>query len=149
MRSAVKRLFCAVCVVLLFSASCRTLSKTTIQTATGRISVFVELATTPEEREKGLMFRKKLPENQGMLFVYPEEILPSFWMKNTLVSLDIIFINKAGRIVFIAQNTTPLSEDLITPTTLINRALEVNAGFAERHKIKAGDLVIFDETDPK
>src|SRR5262249_56183161 len=70
----------------------------------------VEVANTPEEQAKGLMFRRSLPEGQGMLFDFHEEQPTSFWMKNTYISLDMIFIRGDGRILRIAENTVPLSD---------------------------------------
>src|SRR5713226_9386277 len=73
----------------------------------------VELAVTPEEQAKGLMFRRELPEKQGMLFDFHREQSTSFWMKNTYIPLDMMFIRADGRILRIAESTTPLSEDMV------------------------------------
>ena len=71
----------------------------------------VELAVTPEEQTQGLMFRKKLKANEGMLFIFQDEEERSFWMKNTFISLDIIWINQNKEVVFISENTQPCSEN--------------------------------------
>ena len=113
----------------------------TITTSSGgTLQVRVELADTPTERATGLMFRENLPEGEGMLFVFPEETLGSFWMKDTQISLDIIFI-KDGRIVDIIANTTPFSEELLTPVTTYLFTLEVPGGYASRNGVQIGDVV--------
>ena len=113
----------------------------TITTSSGgTLQVRVELADTPTERATGLIFRENLPEGEGMLFVFPEETLGSFWMKDTQISLDIIFI-KDGRIVDIIANTTPFSEELLTPVTTYLFTLEVPGGYASRNGVQIGDVV--------
>ena len=106
------------------------------------VQVFaVEMATTPEEQAKGLMFRRNLPEGQGMLFDFHQEQPASFWMKNTYIPLDMIFIRADGRILRIAENTVPLSEALVTSGGPVRAVLEVNAGTARKLGIAAGDRV--------
>lgn len=95
------------------------------------------------------MFRNKLAVDHGMLFLYEQEVMHPFWMKNTPIGLDILFIDKESRIVFITQKTRPLSEALITSPQPYRAALEVNSGLAERFQIKAGDRVSFDSTVSK
>jgi uncharacterized protein len=108
----------------------------------GGVHVFaVEMAVTPEEQAKGLMFRKQLPEGQGMLFDFHREQPTSFWMKNTYVSLDMIFIRADGRILRIAENTVPLSETLVPSGGPVLAVLEVVAGTAKKLGIAAGDRV--------
>jgi uncharacterized membrane protein (UPF0127 family) len=101
----------------------------------------VELAVTPEEQAKGLMFRRELPEKQGMLFDFQREQPTSFWMKNTYVSLDMIFIRADGRILRIAENTVPLSEALVPSGGPVRAVLEVVAGTAKKLGIAPGDRV--------
>jgi uncharacterized membrane protein (UPF0127 family) len=101
----------------------------------------VEMAVTPEEQAKGLMFRKQLPEGQGMLFDFHREQPTSFWMKNTYVPLDMIFIRADGRILRIAENTVPLSETLVPSGGPVQAVLEVVAGTAKKLGIAAGDRV--------
>src|SRR3954452_25105648 len=84
-----------------------------IATKSGVHTFGVEMAITPDEQSRGLMFRRSLPENQGMLFDFKREQELSFWMKNTYVSLDMIFIRADGRILRVAENTEPLSERLV------------------------------------
>ena len=107
------------------------------------IRVQVELANTPEKRHYGLMYRKDMPEDHGMLFLFPKQTPQSFWMKNTVLSLDIVYINSARTIVHIAAHTTPFSETPIPSGQPAQFVLEVNAGFCERHGIASGDQVEF------
>jgi uncharacterized membrane protein (UPF0127 family) len=101
----------------------------------------VELATKDAERERGLMFRKSLPEGQGMLFDFKRDGPVSFWMHNTYISLDMIFIAGDGRIVHIAENAKPLSDDLIASGGPVRAVLEVIAGTAQKLSIAPGDRV--------
>ena len=101
----------------------------------------VELAVTDEERERGLMFRKQLPEGQGMLFDFKREQEVSMWMENTYVPLDMIFIRKDGRILRIAENTEPLSRAIISSRGQVLAVLEVLGGTANKLGIAAGDRV--------
>jgi uncharacterized protein len=108
----------------------------------GEVHVFsVELAVTPEEQAKGLMFRRELPDGQGMLFDFQREQPASFWMKNTYISLDIIFIRGDGRIHRIAENTVPLSEALVHSGAPVRAVLEVVAGTSRKLRIAPGDRV--------
>jgi uncharacterized membrane protein (UPF0127 family) len=108
----------------------------------GGVHVFsVELAVTPEQQAKGLMFRRQLPEGQGMLFDFQREQPASFWMKNTYISLDIIFIRSDGRIHRIAENTVPLSEALVHSGAPVRAVLEVVAGTSRKLGIAPGDRV--------
>ena len=87
------------------------------------------------------MYRKDLPELQGMLFLFPREQPLSFWMKNTPLPLDIIFINSAGTIVDIAANTEPFSEDPLPSSLPAQFVLEVNAGFCQKYGVEIGARV--------
>lgn len=104
----------------------------------------VELAVTPEEQAHGLMFRKSMPENHGMMFVFGNESLRTFWMKNTLISLDILFLNADGKIVKIHENAKPLDETRIPSEEPVFAAIELNGGAAARLGISAGDIVHHD-----
>jgi uncharacterized protein len=101
----------------------------------------VELATTDEERQRGLMFRRSLPESYGMLFDFKRDQDVSMWMKNTFVSLDMIFIRSDGRIQRIAENTEPQSERIIPSGGPVRAVLEVVGGTAKKLGIEAGDRV--------
>ena len=107
------------------------------------VRVSVEIADTPEKRRYGLMYRTAMPDQRGMLFVFPSETAQAFWMKNTPLSLDIIFINAARRIVHIAPHTTPFSEKPIPSGGAAQFVLEVRAGFCERHGIRRNARVEF------
>ena len=103
----------------------------------------IELAVSPEEQARGLMFRRELPDMQGMLFDFHREQPTSFWMKNTYVPLDMIFIRGDGRILRIEENTVPLSEALVPasgPVT-VRAVLEVVAGTARKLGLAPGDRV--------
>lgn len=106
----------------------------------------VELALTPKERSKGLMLRDKMPETKGMLFVFEEEGKHPFWMKNTFIPLDLIWISKDKEIVFISKDNRPCLMDscpLIYPQREALYVLEVNAGIVDNTGIKAGDKIDF------
>lgn len=107
------------------------------------IHVAVEVVDTPEKRRLGLMYRNELPEFSGMLFIFPQEHPLNFWMKNTPLPLDIIYITVDSTIVSIAENTTPYSEAQIPSKHPAKYTLEVNGGFCHRHAIVAGDRVEF------
>jgi uncharacterized membrane protein (UPF0127 family) len=102
------------------------------------LSLQVEIADTPALRGRGLMFRKQLPEGTGMLFLFPRESRDAFWMKNTLIPLDMIFA-KDGRIVSIIRDAVPLDEKLLRPDTSYTMTLEVPGGYAARHDVRVGD----------
>ena len=108
------------------------------------VQVFsVEAATTDQERERGLMFRTALPEGQGMIFDFSPEQNVSMWMKNTLISLDMIFIRADGRILRIAENTKTQSEDIIPSGGPVRAVVEVIAGTAKKYGIAPGDKVSY------
>ena len=105
--------------------------------------VFLEVAVTEQEKEKGLMNRPSLAENRGMVFVIRPAKQITFWMKDTLISLDMIFINK-GKIVKIVKNALPNQTTTLYPSgTLVTEVVEVNGGFTDKFMIKAGDRVVF------
>jgi hypothetical protein len=101
----------------------------------------VEFAITNEERARGLMYRRELPEGRGMLFDFSPEQDVQMWMQNTYVSLDMIFIRADGRILRIAENTEPLSERIIGSGGRVRGVLEVVAGTAKKLGIAPGDRV--------
>jgi uncharacterized protein len=106
------------------------------------VQVFsVEMATTEQEKETGLMYRKELPDGKGMLFDFSPEHQVSMWMKNTYIPLDMIFIRADGRILRIAENTEPLSTKLISSGGPAKGVLEVIAGTAKKYGIAPGDRV--------
>ena len=109
------------------------------------VCVSAETVSTLEEKQRGLMFRKTLEELSGMLFVNQREGLYPFWMKNTLIPLDIIWISKDRLVVFIAKNAQPCLKicEAIKPTCPAQYILEVNAGFVEKYQIKVGQRLDF------
>ncbi len=105
--------------------------------------VFLEVAANKSAQDKGLMNRRSLPADRGMVFVFRPARKVIFWMKDTLIPLDIIFINN-GKIIKIVENTTPNETRILYPSeTPITEAIEVNAGFAQQHNLKTGDKVKF------
>ena len=101
----------------------------------------VELATTEEERSLGLMFRKKLPQNRGMLFIYKSERVVNMWMKNTFIPLDMLFIDKNGVITHLVKQTRPLSLDIISSMGNVLGVLELSGGTSDKLGIRSGDRV--------
>ena len=112
-----------------------------IASASGVHVFSVELADNDAERAKGLMYRKELPEGQGMLFDFHREQDVSFWMQNTYISLDMIFIRADGRILRIAENTEPLSTRLVPSGGPVRAVLEIIGGSARKLGIAPGDRV--------
>ncbi len=108
----------------------------------GGIEVQVELADDADERQRGLMYRESLEENQGMLFAYPEERTLGFWMKNTLIPLDIAYIDREGRIVDI-QQMEPQSTETHNSAAPAMYALEMNQGWFEANGVRVGDMIEF------
>ena len=109
------------------------------------ITFNVEVAKTIEERRTGLMYRKKLLNNEGMLFIFPREKIIQLWMKNTYIPLDVIFISENKVIVDIKKNMEKLSETIVKSKVKSRYALEFNAGLINRLDIEIGDKVLFNE----
>ena len=115
-----------------------------IESAAGRHRFVVEIAETYDQRQRGLMFRRELPRDSGMLFHFGKESRLAMWMKNTFITLDILFVNKSGIIHRVVVNTTPLSLQTIpggAPTLVV---VELNAGVTHQLGITVGDKVIHD-----
>ncbi|MEZ5924022.1 MAG: DUF192 domain-containing protein [Hyphomicrobiaceae bacterium] len=108
-----------------------------------RHELSVELAVDPAQKAKGLMFRRSLGENEGMLFLYeaPQEV--TMWMRNTYLPLDMVFIAKDGLISRIAERTVPFSETRIASEEPVLAVLEINGGLSERLGLKPGDKVLY------
>lgn len=107
------------------------------------IKLSVQVADTPKKRDKGLMFVEKLPENEGMLFIFSVKTYGGFWMKNTLIPLSIAFLDVDGKILKILD-MFPCKEDICPtydPELFYHYALEVNLGWFEKNQIKEGDFV--------
>lgn len=108
----------------------------------GRVHHFiVELAATPEEQAQGLMFRESLADDAGMIFPFSPPRPASFWMRNTLIPLDMIFIRSDGTIARIAANTVPLSEESVQSGEPVAAVLELRGGRAAQLGIREGDRV--------
>jgi len=114
-----------------------------LKTGTGDHNFDIEVATTNKERAIGLMFRRSLPENAGMLFLYDPPQPAAMWMKNTLIPLDMVFISPDGRVHRIESNTEPFSKALIRSGGNIAGVLELNAGQAHKIGLKRGDKVVY------
>lgn len=114
----------------------------TIVTKAGRHQFKVEVMRTDAERGQGLMFRRHMAADRGMLFDFEKDQPVFMWMKNTYLPLDMLFIDRRGQIVNIAENTEPLSEETIASQGPVRAVLEVNAGTARKLGIRAGDLVL-------
>jgi uncharacterized membrane protein (UPF0127 family) len=105
------------------------------------IALKVEIASTDRQREMGLMFREQLADDEGMLFLFDGERRNSFWMRNTLIPLDMFFIGSDWTVVGVVENATPLTDDPRRVPGLSQYVLEVNAGFAQKHGLGAGTKV--------
>ena len=113
----------------------------TVHTGRGDVRVALELATTDATRERGLMYSEHLDDGRGMLFVFDDEGDHSFWMKNTLIPLDMVFIGGDGHVVGVHANAMPLSEVPISVGRRSRWVLEVAGGYAARAGIAVGDRV--------
>jgi len=110
----------------------------------GSVSVDVEVAATGALRRRGLMFRRTMPRDSGMLFVFDEPEVQSFWMRNTHLRLDIIFIGADRRVVGVVENAVPFTDDSRAVEGESQYVLEVHGGFAAEHSIGAGCPVRFE-----
>ena len=115
----------------------------TIQTASGPHPFTVELATSPAQMMQGLMFRRSLAPDAGMLFDYQAPSMASMWMKNTLIPLDMLFVDATGHIVNIHERAVPGSLDPIAAAAPVRAVIELNGGTAARLGIRPGDRVIY------
>jgi uncharacterized membrane protein (UPF0127 family) len=111
----------------------------TIETRSGEVALQVQVADTDARRQTGLMFRKSMPETEGMLFVFQPMRQVAFWMKNTFIPLDLLFVDGDGTVVSIARDTVPFSLDPIPSEGPVRAVLEINAGASARLGIAEGD----------
>ena len=123
------------------AAAADTDDKLDIVTQNGRFSFTVEIADTPDKRSQGLMFRKSMAEDAGMLFTFERDQIASFWMKNTEIPLDMLFISRDGRIADLHRNAQPHSLRSIRSKMPVFAVLEINAGLTARLGIRVGDRV--------
>lgn len=123
--------------------------KLSIETAAHKaVNLTVEIADTEETRARGLMQRTTLAEDHGMLFVFGEDSYIQMWMKDTPISLDMLFIDSHGKIVYIAEKTVPQSTDIISAKREARAVLEVAAGVSEKLGVKVGDRVVYSAFKP-
>jgi hypothetical protein len=131
-------------------SACQAEPKVAISSKDGKEVVFqVEIADTPSKREMGLQYRRELGADKGMIFLFPSESLQSFWMKNTPIPLDMLFIGRERKIVGIVEQTAPFSLDPRSVGAPSQYVLEINGGLAKHHGFKAGDTVRFDGFSPE
>ncbi|HEX9804266.1 MAG TPA: DUF192 domain-containing protein [Candidatus Dojkabacteria bacterium] len=120
------------------------LTVTFIKSDNNSSNLTVEVADTQDERRVGLMNRHFLDYDRGMLFVFPKEEVLEFWMRNTFIPLDIIFVDEDKEIVYIQKNTTPLQESPTYSSIFPSKyAIEVNSGWSDTNNIEVGDTVFF------
>jgi uncharacterized protein len=110
----------------------------TVETGSGERSFSIEIASSPSERERGLMFRETMANDHGMLFVFEDQRQVGFWMKNTVMPLDLVFISEDGKVQSVLPGE-PFSEAVITPGVPVRFVLELKAGTAAADHIAAGD----------
>ena len=136
---------CAVAVVLSLLAGCQDRrAEVLLQRANGNtVTVVVEVADTPDTQTRGLMYRQGLEPDHGMIFLFEDERPHSFWMKNTQIPLDMIFISRKGEIVGIHPNAEPLSLAPIDVGKPSRAVLEVAGGWAAAHGVAVGDRVTY------
>jgi uncharacterized protein len=138
-------LLCLTAVLTLSPVACEAQPRVVILTKAGREVAFqVEVADTPAKRTMGLQYRKDLADDRGMIFLFPAESPQTFWMKNTPIPLDMIFIDRRRRIVGIVEQTVPFSLESRSVNAPSQFVLEINGGLAKRLGIQAGDSVRFD-----
>jgi len=110
---------------------------------TVKTKIDIEIANSDFDRQLGLMFRKHMDDKDGMLFIFPSEEMQSFWMRNTFIPLDMVFVNAAKKIVTIHRNTQTLSDQSYPSSAPAMYVIEVNGGFCSTHKINEGDRINF------
>lgn len=128
------------CVVTTGAMAEVALQRLEFKTESGAHVFKVELADTPEERAKGLMYRRAMPVDQGMLFDFHTETPIMMWMKNTYIPLDMVFVSKKGVVTRIAADTKPMSEEVIAGGEAY-AVIELNAGASKKIGLKPGDVV--------
>ncbi|TCS64077.1 DUF192 domain-containing protein [Varunaivibrio sulfuroxidans] len=113
-----------------------------IASQNGAHAFFIEVASSPLQQQRGLMYRTYLPENRGMLFVFPHEKIVRMWMRNTRIPLDMLFIGKDNKIKRIQAMATPDSDALISSGVKVKTVLEIQGGLARKLGIAPGDTLI-------
>ncbi len=142
-----KRLFVTLllmaCASSVSAAESEVITAEVANAADKKTTLHLELATTPEARMHGLMNRKTLAPNDGMAFFFPEISIEKFWMKNTLIPLDMLFVDESGRIVYIAT-AIPLSLTPVGPDSPVETVIELAGGAAAKRGIAVGDKVHYE-----
>jgi uncharacterized membrane protein (UPF0127 family) len=154
-----KKILVLISLILLFFAACKNEAKNSIKTEKigftkeGELSIFkkdsllskidIEIAETDYETETGLMHRSSMEERQGMLFIQDEIKVQNFYMKNTQIPLDLIFIDEDLKIVSFQENAIPYDESSLSSKVPAKYVLEVNAGLAEKWLLEVGDSISF------
>ncbi len=122
------------------------MSKVKIKKQNGEVINFdIDVADDSFKRSFGLMYVKNMPENKGMFFIFPDEKIRNFWMQNTYIPLDIIYIGSDFQIKSIAKNAKPLSTDYVNSIYPAKYVLEINAGISEKLGLDRGDVIIFEK----
>ena len=139
--------FVVIKILILCASSALAMSFSKLPAQISKAKLIVEVADTDEKRQHGLMYRRKLPTNEGMLFVFTDESIRSFWMKNTFLPLDIGFFDSKKQLVEI-QKMIPVKSEMEVPKSYVSKfaaqyVLEVNQGWFQRNKIKLGDKLSF------
>lgn len=135
----------SLCLVLAACQPDNTRTPLEIHTANNVQHFQIEIVRTPDQKERGLMFRESMPSDHGMLFLFPSPQTVQFWMENTLIPLDMLFIRKDGTIVQIHPMAKPHDETLISSGKPVSMVLEILGGEAEKQHIAVGDRVLFKE----
>ncbi len=132
-----------IALLILLASACQNEDRLKFLNPNGTLtqSFKVEFARTPSQIKRGLMYRKSLPQGEGMLFVFPDSKIRSFWMENTYIPLDIIFIDKDGKVVSIQANAKPLTRTSRKSSAPAKFVLEINAGLAESFGIVPGSIM--------
>jgi uncharacterized membrane protein (UPF0127 family) len=145
MRRNIVRSFLLAVALLQSVSACSAEPKVNIATEQGRTVAFaVEVADSPAERELGLQYRRELAQDRGMIFLFPNESEQTFWMKNTPIPLDMIFIGHDLKIVGIVEQAVPFTLDPRSVGAPSQYVLEINGGLSKKYGFKAGDKVRFE-----
>lgn len=113
-----------------------------------KAKIDIQIAATDFDRGLGLMYRKHMDENQGMLFIFNKEDIQNFWMRNTFIPLDMIFVNSKKEIVTIQHADQTLSDQTYSSTAPAQYVIEVNLNFTDKFNIKVGDKINWTKTQP-
>jgi len=139
-----RKFLLALLVLAVIISGCISNKELTVITKSGQVKIKVEIADTDEKRQIGLMYREKLGENEGMIFVFDQEQPVTFWMKNTLIPLDMIFVSSNGTINEIKENVQPCFYEpcILYPSKHPSKyVIEVNANFSRKNNIQIGDVL--------